>query len=483
MRQLWKWLHSLARMLKPTGIQLVAAFAPALVYSPLSFGQGEEVLSMLGESAARTGLGFSRVSFFFWTANAVAGLAIWWTARTLLLFPVHGQPSGVGLPNGFRDFVQTAWPRFLGWLPSFIVALALWARSRKYPELGVHEREMLQNLAWRHVLLGLLLLAFFWGRRWWLEKSNRGLKLVQVTSVKNLCQQSGVTVLVHVALLVLSVAVLAAIWRWPLSWSRLLGTGAMLSLAAASWVTFGTWLMLLRTASGAPVFLLLGGIVLLFSLWNDNHFVRLLDGQPHAAEKRPTVSAAYAAWLASLPAVAPPPADGAAPHARPLFIVATEGGGIRAAFWTATVLGKLQQESQLAAASSGGTPSDFASHLFAISGVSGGSVGAAVFDALNADNQEVLGASQAILGYDHLAPLLGGLLFPESAQLFWFRALPGTDRGAIFEHSMEAAYQEVAQTDRCKNHFSVYGPRRKVAGCGTSPICCSTARWWKRDNA
>ena len=58
----------------------------------------------------------------------------------------------------------------------------------------------------------------------------------------------------------------------------------------------------------------------------------------------------------------------------PLYIVATEGGGIRAAYWTAAVLGEIQDKNP-----------NFAAHLFAISGVSGGSLGAAVFEALLAE--------------------------------------------------------------------------------------------------
>ena len=55
----------------------------------------------------------------------------------------------------------------------------------------------------------------------------------------------------------------------------------------------------------------------------------------------------------------------------PVFIVAAPGGGIRAAYWTAGVLAALQDADR-----------GFARHVLAISGVSGGSVGAGIFAAL-----------------------------------------------------------------------------------------------------
>ena len=81
----------------------------------------------------------------------------------------------------------------------------------------------------------------------------------------------------------------------------------------------------------------------------------------------------------------------------PLFIVATEGGGIRAAYWTATVLGTIQD-----------ADSSFADHVLAISGVSGGSLGAAVFDGLvvlRRRRREFAKRGQAILGQDFFRQL------------------------------------------------------------------------------
>lgn len=109
----------------------------------------------------------------------------------------------------------------------------------------------------------------------------------------------------------------------------------------------------------------------------------------------------------------------------PVFIIAAEGGGIYAAAAASTVLARLQAD----------CPS-FAQHVFAVSGVSGGAVGAAIFDSAireaSADrwgklvpegcnprngfgDKEAATAKKRIetaLAHDHLSPLLG-LIIPD----------------------------------------------------------------------
>jgi hypothetical protein len=128
-----------------------------------------------------------------------------------------------------------------------------------------------------------------------------------------------------------------------------------------------------------------------------------------------------------------------------LVVVATAGGGLRAAFWTATVLGAIQDRS--------GT---FSRQLFAISGVSGGSLGAAVFVTLASgevslsdrrgncgEGGEQAGrlecAGQAVLSEDFLAPTVAALLFPDLMQRFLPLGFP--DRARALEQSWELAWR------------------------------------------
>ncbi|MDP5305682.1 hypothetical protein [Paracoccus spongiarum] len=111
----------------------------------------------------------------------------------------------------------------------------------------------------------------------------------------------------------------------------------------------------------------------------------------------PALAAAYPAWRAAMPG------------GQPLRLIAAEGGGIFAAYYTALYLAKR------ADAEGAG----FARSVLAISGVSGGSVGAAVFwailragDCAAADAAPDCHQQKArqILGRDYLSPVIAVML-------------------------------------------------------------------------
>lgn len=158
----------------------------------------------------------------------------------------------------------------------------------------------------------------------------------------------------------------------------------------------------------------------------------------------------------------------------PVFLVAAEGGGVRAAYWTAVVLGRLQDQHPT-----------FARQVFGISGVSGGSVGAAVFAALlrdrapdsrcrefarrqgHADDSTQLGAfetcAQEVLRQDLLSPGLGRLLAADFLQWFVPAPVPSFDRARTIEDSWSAAYE--AATGR----NTLDQPFLSISGGGPTP--------------
>jgi hypothetical protein len=180
------------------------------------------------------------------------------------------------------------------------------------------------------------------------------------------------------------------------------------------------------------------------------HRVRLCDGgdchasklaavYPHHPDERPTVEAAAKAWYAQAKAAFAQAQNGKVDESDriPMVIVATAGGGIRAAYWTATVLEKIKRELR---------PDVFRPYLFAISGVSGGSVGATAFDAALADNDETpchaekCASSTNFLKEDFLAPTLASGVFKDLTASF-LPDLGQYDRGAALEQGFEHASQ------------------------------------------
>jgi hypothetical protein len=140
----------------------------------------------------------------------------------------------------------------------------------------------------------------------------------------------------------------------------------------------------------------------------------------------------------------------------PVYIVAAQGGGLYAANLTALALARIYS---LCPA--------LKHHIFAVSGVSGGSLGASVFNALWTDQAASgNGASgdvtadcrwqteamdnplerqiSAYLAEDFLAPLAAGALFPDFLQRFIYPAFNGLDRARAFEAGLSEAWRATA---------------------------------------
>jgi Patatin-like phospholipase len=140
----------------------------------------------------------------------------------------------------------------------------------------------------------------------------------------------------------------------------------------------------------------------------------------------------------------------------PVFVVAASGGGLYAAHHAATVLSRLQDRCP-----------NFSQHVFAISGVSGGSLGGALFSSLakkNAQNREhvecLSGAPPDGGGHfeqqinrfmetDFLSPILGAALFPDAVQRFFPAVSSRFDRARAFESTLARAWTKLypSETD------------------------------------
>jgi hypothetical protein len=132
----------------------------------------------------------------------------------------------------------------------------------------------------------------------------------------------------------------------------------------------------------------------------------------------------------------------------PVFLVAAAGGGLRASYWTAGILGALQDRDDI-----------FSRHVLALSGVSGGSVGVGVFAALvkarckpssSGEASQQLspacrGYAAAILKADFLAPTLYALLTRDVLSSIIPIDVP--DRAAALEQAFERSWRSVMGND------------------------------------
>lgn len=367
-------------------------------------------------------------------------LAAWYSARLTL--------GRIFAGNAIVDCSDTPYVRWLrAWLPRLLGVLPATLLAVRYQLLG----EPVLALAFAGVLLaiGAFVLA---PHRWFgsplsrLPGSEASLRFVELQKR---------TVVTVVTVILLSFALLLAIWWKPVEVGNIVTAPSLLCFAFGSWILFGDLVLTyyfrhfkLPSMAAMPLLLFVA-----FSPWNDNHEVAQLDGAP-GPSLRPAGPARLHAWLEARQA------SGAlkAGQPFPVFLVAAEGGGLRGAYWTSMVLAKLQDDSQRR----------FADHVFALSGVSGGSLGGAVFAALVADQHSgalarapcarlarvaFQACATAVLRRDFLSPILGYLLYPDMVQRFLPLPVAAADRARAMELAWQTGWTDSVGSDRLSQRF------------------------------
>lgn len=393
----------------------------ALIAIPvfLRVAQGTEILRTVGEGMAGGQWYWPRVCGFF-GALMLWALSSWYAARVLLYLDFPGARRA----QSRSEFWEKHFPRILGVAPILIVGGGFIVAAHSYARTAP-TRFWLYFFAVLCAILAIALYVFFALRR----------KLIVgelQKPVENVTQLGGSTKTAVRVMVLVSFLLLVVFAAAPVHVPQWLGMGTILFLAAASWVSIGSYFVYLGGRWQFPVISTFILLALLFSFWNDNHIIRTAPAQEI---DRTDVIQSFRAWYSLAE-------ENDGPGAlHPLFIVATEGGGIRAAYWTATVLGAIQDANPT-----------FRSHLFAISGVSGGSLGAAVFHALlaepNPTSFKFQDKAHEILSQDFLSPTLAAMLYPDLVQRFLPIPIPYLDRGRALELGWEKAWRDTMGNNR-----------------------------------
>lgn len=390
--------------------------------------QGHELLRILNQH--KHGV----LKLLPWAFGLLAwALAAWYCAR-INLARDFGEHSLVDRShNGYANWLRTWLPRLMAILPGTaigITALAIGAHRVGAVSLGV----------------GVVMGIFVTQRRRLLadhsDPTER--KLVLDPLSRNILASA----------LLLAALLFLLIYVWPLATAKVLPAATLLCLAIACWIVFGdTLLVYAFKQANLPSFALLPFFLFLAtSSLNDNHALAKLDAAGPQLERQ-ELQKRFDLWIEARQKSGEIK-DGA-PY--PVFLVSAAGGGIRAAQWTALVLARLQDETQ----------GRFGDHVFAISGVSGGSLGATVFASLMAEQAAGklsamrCAAAQApyqscantILDQDFLSPMVGYMLYPDLVQRFLPWKVNSFDRSRAIEQAWGTAWRQATDTNRLAEHF------------------------------
>ena len=262
-----------------------------------------------------------------------------------------------------------------------------------------------------------------------------------------------------------SIVVFAALWLVNYGFARWLGGASILLLALAAISLFGSlFLVYLPKVAGWPV--LTGMAIVIAIVFGSlgataNHGVatRRVDADAQTRVYRPLAAEHFGRWLDAQTATSECPAN-VCGRDGPIILVAAEGGASRSAWWTAHVLGVLDDL----------TEGRFGNRVFAASGISGGSLGVATWVALRRtehtqwttvkpaasllkrsdkvpmhpeqadcenrlEEAAIAVKSACFLGRDFVAPTLGYMLGVDLAQRFIPVPIEGWDRSRGLEET------------------------------------------------
>jgi hypothetical protein len=301
------------------------------------------------------------ISFF--TTLTVWAIASWHFSKLLLSFNFsHHDTSDSGATSLRRSRLTRAIPRILGTVPYLLVAAALGYTplafiysNRKTPEprqftgLSTPYGNMFYRLI--AVSIGLAAAFYFYTRyrrrlavalprrmrsraRW----QHVGMALADGVELNSELRYGSTTRALGdlsgrdkltLALSYLSASVTLGVVTTKPALVGVLGALSLVLLAAPFWITLASAADYVGRRYRLPMFTLLFLAAVVFSIWNDNHAVRSLDNA--RVPDRVSVAEDFPRWWASLRESLP---EAERRERQPIFLVAAEGGGIRAAYWT-----------------------------------------------------------------------------------------------------------------------------------------------------
>lgn len=202
-------------------------------------------------------------------------------------------------------------------------------------------------------------------------------------------------------------------------------------------------------------------IIPIFSIFNNNHEIRLAE---QTIITKPKVEEDFKAWLNDRMQDSSYNVD----HKMPIFLIAAEGGGIRSMKWTALVLDQLFEAHP-----------NMLRQTYALSGVSGGSVGMTFQQA----SMERRGASvtkqlNASISKDFLSPVTFGLLFPDMVQAVIPFPIHAWDRSRWLEDSWHYSFDEEFESNALNMSLNDYwnAPGRDLPNIFLNSTCTETGQ-------
>jgi hypothetical protein len=320
-------------------------------------------------------------------------------------------------------------PRIFGILPVLILAYSTYVANRSFIPLILF-----------YLSIGILMYLFLVYRRKlivYLMTKNLPIRfLLDYIPVKNdaypsafILAKQGLWIWQRVFMLL---AIFGLIFLFPISFSRFVGSCGIVILALSSWLVFYSLLSLFENRYKIPFVFICFLCWIGFSFLNNNHELRTV--QSGSPDKRLYLDTYINNWLQT---------KHQTEDTVQVYLVACEGGGIRAAYWSNNVLSELSIKD-----------TNFKRKVLAYSSVSGGSLGTMSFNLAAKCYKDPLVARNSVrefLKKDFLSPIMAYAMFPDALQRFLPFPVTRLDRATILERTWEQSWEEVNK--ECPDYF------------------------------
>lgn len=217
------------------------------------------------------------------------------------------------------------------------------------------------------------------------------------------------------------VATFCLILFFPIKFSNFVGSCGIVILAFSNWLIFFTLLSLFERRFKFPFVFVLFLFWFVFSFFNNNHELRVI--KKDIQDDRPYLDTYINQWLQEKQQKS---------DTVKVSLIACEGGGIRAAYWSNEVLSELTLNDK-----------EFRNNILAFSSVSGGSLGAISYNLASETHADPNIARESVrqfLKKDFLSPVMAYAMFPDALQRILPVPIQAFDRAAILEKTWEQAW-------------------------------------------
>lgn len=207
---------------------------------------------------------------------------------------------------------------------------------------------------------------------------------------------------------------------WPIFFAKYFGPIGLVFIALSCFTVVGTLFIYLTKRFGYPILPIFLIVVVVFTSASDNNNAGQVEISK--VDDRENLGDNFEMWIRE---------RALTEDTIKVSLISAEGGGLRSAFWTYAVMRKLQLDNP-----------EFYRNLYAISSVSGGTVGAALYC-----TEQFTGLSNhlneaPVLNNDNLSPMLAGLFYRELVQCILPVDIDGLDRSKVMDEAFEAFWRQ-----------------------------------------